>query len=56
MNILFVQTTKRIKYNGAYEGISPTWRIKWTPGEEKEVPINVADDLLKSGQFSEVIE
>ena len=45
--------TKKVRYNGGYEGIAQD--INFVPGEVKEVPLEVAEKLVESGQF-EVVE
>jgi hypothetical protein len=44
----------KVKYNGGYEGIAQG--INFKPGEVKEVPLDIAELLVESGQFEVVGE
>jgi hypothetical protein len=48
------QTKVKVRYHGNYEGVAQN--INFVPGEVKEVPLEVAEKLVESGQFDLVKE
>jgi len=49
-----VKDKVRVRYHGNYEGVAQG--INFVPGEVKEVPLAIAEQLVESGQFDVVKE